>query len=216
VRSLICPRARGYRVHRSARRPACFHAFRSAVLENRYLSSCGTKPRPFSHLSVSPSEFLRLDRCSRLSVRATTYKGLCPHRDITSARPPFARVPKSSLCSVLRRSQPLDGLLRSKAGGPISSHSRVQGAPVQGFCRSAQPPSLIRRSCPHAVGVRPAHRRIGCHRPNTPTSRRFSMQSRVSRVRRLDLAHDRSPLRVCCSSRCASDHHACFHKRERS
>jgi len=57
---------------------------------------------------------------------SATCQGLCPLRDMTSVRPRFARVPKSSLCSVLRRSQPLDGLLRSDARRLVSSRSRVQ------------------------------------------------------------------------------------------
>jgi hypothetical protein len=77
--------------------------------------------------------------------------------------------------------------------------------PVQGFCRSAQPPSLIGRSCPHAVGAKPADRRIDRHAQCPSTSRPFSMQSRESQGRRLDLARDRSPLRVSCSSRCFPD-----------
>jgi hypothetical protein len=51
---------------------------------------------------------------------------------MTAVRPPTARVPKSSLRSVLRRSQPLDGLLRSAARELVSSHSRVQGVSRSG------------------------------------------------------------------------------------
>jgi hypothetical protein len=43
-------------------------------------------------------------------------------------------VPESPLGSVLRRSQPLDGLLRSAPREPISSHNRVQDArPFRGL-----------------------------------------------------------------------------------
>jgi hypothetical protein len=50
-----------------------------------------------------------------LSVRDFTCLGFVPLRDFTLARPLFARLPKVSLRSVLRLSQPLDGLLRPKA-----------------------------------------------------------------------------------------------------
>jgi len=132
IRSFVCCRDRGYWVHRWTRRPACFHARRCVVLFNRYLRSCGTILRPFSLEASSPSEFLRLNHCPCLSAGATTYQGLCPLRDITAVRLPDARVPKSSLCSVLRRSQPLDGLLRAAACELISSHSRVQGSSRSG------------------------------------------------------------------------------------
>jgi hypothetical protein len=52
---------------------------------------------------------------SVLSVRSFTCLGFVPLRDFTLARPLFARLPKVSLRSVLRLSQPLDGLLRPKA-----------------------------------------------------------------------------------------------------
>jgi hypothetical protein len=88
--------------------------------------------------------------------------------------------------------------------------------PVQGFCRSTQPPFLIGRSCPRAVEARPADRRIDLHAPNPSTSRPFSVQSRESQGRRLNLARDRSPLRVCCSSRCFPDRCSRFPKNKRS
>jgi hypothetical protein len=72
---------------------------------------------------------------------------------------------------------------------------------VQGFGRSAQPPSLIGRSCPLAAGPRPAYRRVGCHGSRSSTSRLCSMQSRESQDWRLDRTNDRSPLRVLCSFR---------------
>jgi len=216
VRSLMCPRARGYRVHRSAQRLDCFHAFRSAVLENRYLRSCGTIPRPFSLLSAplqssfdstAALAFRREHRPTRVSALfATSLQRVHRSRGFPRPRcvPSSGVLSLSTVCSALK----LAGLFHPTAA------SRT--FPVQGFCRSAQPPSLIRRSCPHAVGARSTHRRIGCHRPDAPTSRLFSMQSRVSRVRRLDLAPDRSPPRVCCSQRCSSDHHVRFPERERS
>lgn len=142
VRSLLSLRGGGYWVHRRASRPACFQPNRGAVLADRYLRSYGTLPRPFSLETISPSEFLRLDRSSRLSAVATTYQGLCPLRDITLKRPLLARGPISSLRSVLRRSQPPDGLLRSRARELVSSHSRVQGSSRSGvlpLCTASLP-----------------------------------------------------------------------------
>jgi len=143
MRSLVSRGDRGYWVHRWARGPACFHARRSAVHLDRYLRSYGTLPRPFSLETVSSSEFLELSRSSRLSTPATTYQGFCPLRDITTARLPNARVPDSSLCSVLRRSQPLDGLLRTVAWGLLSSPSRPEDPSRTGvspLCAATLPP----------------------------------------------------------------------------
>jgi hypothetical protein len=52
---------------------------------------------------------------SVLSDQSFTCLGFVPLRDFTLARPLFERLPKVSLRSVLRFSQPLDGLLRPKA-----------------------------------------------------------------------------------------------------
>jgi hypothetical protein len=49
-------------------------------------------------------------------------------------RPPYARPSQASLRSVLRLSQPLDGLHRASAGELVSSHRHVQGfKPSRGF-----------------------------------------------------------------------------------
>lgn len=113
------------------RRPTCFHVRRSG-LEDRYLGPCGTIP------DHSPMR-LALLQSSFDSVTARAFRlerlptgGLCPHRDITRARPLCAGVPKSPLCSVPRRSQPHDGLLRARARELVSSHSRVQDASRSG------------------------------------------------------------------------------------
>jgi len=68
-------------------------------------------------------------------------------------RPLDSRVPKSSIRSVRRCSQPLDGFLRIRLRGLVSSRSRLQGhLLVQGLTFSAQPPlSSSEASCPLAV-----------------------------------------------------------------
>jgi len=93
---------------------------------------------PKLHLThgTSSSEFLcvvvpaPLD----LSIRSLPTKGLVPHRDITTLRSLVQTHPRRLLCSVLRLSQPLDGLLRNAAGGLVSFHRHVQGSlPFRGF-----------------------------------------------------------------------------------
>jgi hypothetical protein len=81
--------------------------------------------------------------------RSRSYQGLGPPHDITRSRPPAAlrrsrrpslasasapalgirccgELPRSPLRSVLGRSQPLDGFLRDRARGLVSSRSHVQ------------------------------------------------------------------------------------------
>jgi hypothetical protein len=103
-----------------------------ALLSDRYLRSYGTLPG-HSPLRQSPLQS-SFDSTTALVFRrkASTYQGFCPHRDITATRPLFARIPKSSLCSILRRSQPLDGLLRNAARELVSSHNRVQDSSRSG------------------------------------------------------------------------------------
>jgi hypothetical protein len=65
-----------------------------------------------------------------------------------------AGYPSLPLCSVLRFSQPLDGLLHHRHRGLVSSRSHVQGSPSRGFSRSAASPSRRRRlpPCPLSCG----------------------------------------------------------------
>jgi hypothetical protein len=65
---------------------------------------------------------------------------------------------QTPLRSVHGLSQPRDGLLRSPARGLVSSPSHVQGLACPGAPTSAQPPSLVGRSCPLAVAVRRTRR----------------------------------------------------------
>lgn len=216
MRSFLSRSVRGYWVHQRALLRACFHAHGGAIHSDRYLRSYGTRLRPFSLEADSSSEFLRFDRCFHLSAPATTYQGFCPLRDLTTARPlvrgfPSPRFGPSS--GVLSLSTVCSALSLVSLFHPTAT---LRARPVQGFCRSAQPPSLIERSCPRAVEARFAHRRVGCHDPRSSTSRLFSVQSRDSQTRRLDLARDRSPLRFRCSSRSLPDRSPRFPRSTRS
>jgi hypothetical protein len=180
MRSLICCRARGHWVRRETRRLTCFHARRCAILFNRLLGSCGTIPRSFSLEARSPSEFLRINHRFCLSARAlptrvsaliaTSLQRVYLARGFPGPRyvPSSGDHSLSTVCSALQLVSFFHPTTASRA------------LPVQGFLRSAQPPSLIGRSCPHAVGSWPAHRRIGGHGPSASTSRPSSMQSRES------------------------------------
>lgn len=111
--------------------------------------------------------------------------GFVPLRDTTRTRPLAARVSKSSLRSVLRRSQPLDVLLRAPARRLISSRSHVQGSSRSGASLSPQPPFLVGRSSPLVVGHPPLTSRSRCPRRASSTPRSFSASSSVPFVRRL-------------------------------
>jgi hypothetical protein len=118
-----------------------------------------------SHEANSPTKFLPFNHCSRLSTRATTYQGFCPPLDITVACPP-SQGSHSPLCSVLRRSQPLDGLLHTAACGPISSHNRVQDSvPFRGLSTPCRCLPSSDKLCPLAVENWPAHLRTGGRKP---------------------------------------------------
>jgi hypothetical protein len=66
-----------------------------------------------------------------------------------------AKASTASLRSVLRFSQPLDGLLRARARGFVSPRCHVQDPSRSGCSPRARPPSLFERSCPLAVTRRP-------------------------------------------------------------
>jgi hypothetical protein len=116
-------------------------------------------PRFILPCPVSPSEFLRFNsRPAAFGARLPARVSF-PHRDTTRARPLATGVPKSLLRSVLRCSQPLDGLLRAPARRAYSiplPRSGLHARPRASLC--AQPPSLIGRSFPLAVGRPDAHR----------------------------------------------------------
>src|SRR5207248_2201309 len=94
----------------------------------------GSFSRAFRPLRSSfdrpPGRALRHDR---------SCPGFAPHRDVTGGIHTRCRAPfpstwdfQAPLCSVLRFSQPLDGLLCHRLRGLVSSRCHVQGFPVQG------------------------------------------------------------------------------------
>jgi hypothetical protein len=85
---------------------------------------------------------------SVLSDRAHLPPGPVPHRDITCAQPLAREAPSLTLRSILRLSQPLDGLIRTHARGLVSSRCHVQGSARSRASLSAQPPCLVDRSLP--------------------------------------------------------------------
>jgi len=140
--------------------------------------------RLLSPKANSPSEFLLLNHCFRLSTSATTYLGFGPLPDITAARPlnvgtpnPYF-VPSSgalSLSTVYSALQ-LAGLFHParQSSGPL---------PVQGFPTPHRCCFSSKQHCLHVVGARCARPQAGCHEPSSPTSRLCSMRSRVPKVR---------------------------------
>jgi hypothetical protein len=146
-----------------------------------------------------------------LSVRALPARGLGPLHDVTRQRPratqlspqTHARVPRPSLRSVLRRSQPLDGfppLPSSRAcfipqpcPGPILFRGLLSPR-----SRAGSSPTLL---CPLAVVRRTTHRSPGAH-DSTPRLRGLApRRSRVVTRRVIHSTSARSPLQVLCSSR---------------
>jgi hypothetical protein len=122
----------------------------------------------------------------------------CPDTDTRGFQAP--------LRSVLGLSQPLDGFLRHRLRGLVSSRSHVQGSsPSRGFSRlaagngSSPPPASVPFGCAHS----PASR-LPCAPPST--SRRCSTNRCVPRIRRLNLLRGRSPLRVLSFPRDQLDH----------
>jgi len=99
-----------------------------------------------------------------------------PPRDITRARPPFAEPSRALLRSVLRRSQPLDGLLRSLASRLISSSSRVQGPiPFRGFSLVAAPSPSSGDASPMPLATRSLSEPFGSpSAPGASATRLFS------------------------------------------
>jgi hypothetical protein len=101
----------------------------------------------------SPSELLRLPLPLRTySVQSNAYPEFLPSSRHRRGRPLHARVAKPTLCSALRFSQPLDGLLRPRLHGLVSSRNHVQGSARPGASRLLQPARLIGDPCPPAVG----------------------------------------------------------------
>jgi len=111
------------------------------------------------------------------------------------------------LGSVLRLSQPHDGLLRQQLRGLVSSRGHVQGFPSRGFSRSAAA-TARRRDLPPCRSGAHAHRRAkpaATHAPRDfEASFRESMRSTNSAV---NLLRGRSPPRFSSSPRSERVHH---------
>jgi hypothetical protein len=87
-----------------------------------------------------------------LSEQSTAYLEFPPSSRHRRSRPLRAQAAKPTLCSALRFSQPLDGLLRPRLHGLVSSRNHVQGSARSGASRLLQPAHLIGDPCPPAVG----------------------------------------------------------------
>lgn len=130
--------------------------------------------------TTPPRSSFTLHRRSLVFRRELTYPGFRP-----SSRPHLlastsARPPKPSLCSVLRRSQPLDGFLRKLACRLISSRSRVQDQSCSG-AHSLRAAVLSRRKPVPPCRCRCfADRLPDRHEDNASTSRPSSTRRHVT------------------------------------
>jgi hypothetical protein len=173
---------------------ACFHARKGAWLANLLLSSYAYNLRLLL-------QSLLLFRVPSLPPpllpfgESTTYQGFGPPSTTHTGRP-LTRSPSSAsfrpqALAASRRVTPPHGLqacfIPQPSPGPI---------PVQGFVLLAQPPSLIGRSCPLAVGVGPLTHEWAATDPDPSTSRLCSVQGRQSTGSVVSLPGDRSPPRV--------------------
>jgi hypothetical protein len=123
----------GFTAIRCARRPLSKLAARDfflAVLPS--LAKASLCESSFRSATPPRSSFASSTPLAGLSTRAVPTRGFGPHHDITNPRPLPRGHPNSSLRSVLRRSQPLDGLRRSLARRLVSSRSRVQDPSCSG------------------------------------------------------------------------------------
>jgi hypothetical protein len=154
TKGLMCQTVRGYWVHRTlsttpvSERGGRIPSNRSPERTVRFIPSC----------SRSSSEFLRsLSRPVPFGIRQLP--GSLPSSRHHRVRPLDSRVPKSSIRSVRRCSQPLDGFLRLRLCRLVASRSRVQGhLLVQGLPLCAAAASSSEASCPLAVVHRAALR----------------------------------------------------------
>jgi hypothetical protein len=140
-------------VHRVTSR-ACFHAPAPAFPLRLCSASVTMSSDPSSALLLlrvpSPHALPRsaFTPSSVLSDRAHLPPGFVPLRDFTCTQPLARKAPSLALWSVLRLSQPLDGLIRTHARGLVSSRCHVQGYARSRTSLSTQPPCLVDRSLP--------------------------------------------------------------------
>jgi len=98
-------------------------------------------------------------------TQRTTYQGSGPSSRHHGKASTSARLPSSSLRSVPRLSQPLDGFLRLTALGPVSSRATSRVRQVQGLLppRSARPSSGGAAPLPLRRRPLTAPESYGCH-----------------------------------------------------
>jgi hypothetical protein len=147
-----------------------------------------TKASRFILLSVSllQSSFASLLLARDLSIRASPTKGFGPLARHSWAGPPTrGKFPnpialfRPQAFATSRRLSP-----HRTIAGLFHPADHVQGSSSRsGVSLSAQPPSLIGRSFPHAVGAQALTDRSRLPHPTASTSRLSSTQSRVPAVR---------------------------------
>jgi len=158
-------------------------------------------PRPFDRgfilpSSISPSEFLRSDSRSPPFRARVLLPGFRPSSRLHRCASTATKVTKPSLRSVLRRSQPLDGLLRASA---LQACSIPQPRPGPISFRVF---SLAAATLPRRKEVPPRRQNSLAHRPKPmPTGAFFDLGVLIRVEQRSDdsavsLATGRSPLRV--------------------
>jgi len=139
----------------------------SELFPSPRLSTCFVRPfprdllRPRAHpLSPSPlqSSFASSPRSSPFGASFTCLGFWPSSRHHPCAATSLRRLPSPSLRDVLRFSQPLDALLRTRACRLISSRCHVQDPPVQGLLSPRSHPSSSEGSFPLAVVPPRAHR----------------------------------------------------------
>jgi hypothetical protein len=132
-------------------------------------------PRLDLPLGSSSSEFLHVRSCTSSFDVVLTYPGFRPssRHDRNASTPREAS--RASLRSAPRLSQPLDGLLRIPARGPVSSHNHVQGSlPFRGFSPHAAFRHSSRRASPSSFHDRPLTNRSPLPRSVASTPRLHS------------------------------------------
>jgi len=145
----MCRKSRGSLVHRASC-PCLFPcAGRRNLLPAVPLSKL---PRIIPSCSSSSSEFLR-SLLPPLPFRARALlPGSLPSSRHHRVRPLISRVPKSSIRSVRRCSQPHDGFLRTRLSGLFHPAAASRALTlVQGLPISAQRSCLVGTICPLAV-----------------------------------------------------------------
>lgn len=155
---------------------ACFHAARRTSLHSAVRQTFDRLVSAL-HVRVASPEHLRAQLCPSLSEQAGLPGFLPssrPHQRASTDR----EASQASLRAVHRRSQPLDGFLRTLAPGLVSSPSRVQGSSRSGASLSTQRPSLRQRGLPPRRCHVGARRSLRDRRPlrSVPRPRGFDLR----------------------------------------